>query len=91
LHFSEDPAIHLFVPHVAVTAQEAEAYVWAVDAARAADYWFPRQCPRVMAWVAPATTDASRERILGPGGGERVHAIEYGWLDAIRMRNARPR
>src|SRR5262249_52678441 len=25
-----------------------------------------------------------RERILGPGGGERVHAVEYRWLEAMR-------
>ena len=24
------------------------------------------------------------ERILGPGSGTRVHAVEYGWLDRIR-------
>ena len=48
----------------------------AVDAARSPDYWFPRRCPRAMAWVTPSTTDADRERILGPGGGDRVHAIE---------------
>ncbi|HEX4703540.1 MAG TPA: hypothetical protein VH352_15540, partial [Pseudonocardiaceae bacterium] len=57
---------------------------WAVDATRAPDYWFPRQCPRAMAWRTPSTTDVDRERIIGPGGGERVHAIEYGWLDALR-------
>ncbi|BAL92610.1 hypothetical protein AMIS_73900 [Actinoplanes missouriensis 431] len=84
LHFSEDPAIERFVPHVAATAREAEAYVWAVDAEQAPSYWFPRQCPRAMAWVRPGTTDADRERIVGAGCGERVHAIEFGWLDAMR-------
>ncbi|NGN69017.1 hypothetical protein G5C51_34655 [Streptomyces sp. A7024] len=86
LHFSEDPDIRHFAPHVAATAQQPEAYVWAVDAARAPDYWFPRQCPRAMAWVEPdgRTTDADRERIIGPGCGTRVHAIEYGWLERIR-------
>jgi Family of unknown function (DUF6886) len=34
-------------------------------------------------WVVGGTTD-DRERILGPGGGTRVHAVEYGWLDAMR-------
>jgi hypothetical protein len=29
LHFSEDPAIRRFVPHMAVTAQQAGAYVFA--------------------------------------------------------------
>jgi hypothetical protein len=81
LHFSEDPTITCFVPHVAATARQSGAYVWAVDHDRAPDYWFPRECPRAMAWVVPETSTADREQILGPGGGERVHAIEYGWMD----------
>jgi hypothetical protein len=84
LHFSEDPAIKTFVPHVAATAQQPEAYVWAVDAQHAPSYWFPRQCPRAMAWVTSWTTEEDRALFLGPGGGERVHAVEYGWLEAIR-------
>jgi hypothetical protein len=84
LHFSEDPTIERFVPHVAPTSAEQEPHVWAVDAARCPDYWFPRDCPRAMAWTAPDTTDADRERIIGAGGGARVHAIEYRWLDALR-------
>jgi hypothetical protein len=84
LHFSEDPTITRFVPHVALTAQQPEAYVWAVDQARAPDYWFPRHCPRAMAWVGEATSGPDRDRIIGAGCGTRVHAIEYGWLDALR-------
>jgi hypothetical protein len=84
LHFSEDPTITRFVPHVAATSREVEPYVWAVDYRRAPDYWFPRQCPRAMAWVREDTTDLDRERIIGPGCGDRVHAIEYGWLAAMR-------
>jgi hypothetical protein len=84
LHFSEDPTITRFVPHVAATAQQPDAYVWAVDYDRAPDYWFPRQCPRAMAWMLPATSSADRDRIIGAGCGERVHAIEYGWLEAMQ-------
>ncbi len=83
LHFSENPTIKRFVPHVAPTAHQAEAYVWAVDYHRAPDYWFPRQCPRAMAWVGATTTD-DRARIIGLGCGDRVHAIEYGWLEEMR-------
>ncbi|MGI5153932.1 DUF6886 family protein [Microbispora sp. CA-102843] len=83
LHFSEDSEITRFVPHVAATARETTAYVWAVTAERCPDYWFPRQCPRAMAWTTPDSADADRDRIIGPGCGERVHAIEYGWLDAF--------
>lgn len=83
LHFSEDPTITVFRPHVAVTAQQPEPYVWAVDQERAPDYWFPRQCPRALVWATPATTAADRDRIIGAGGGTRVHVIEYGWLPAL--------
>jgi hypothetical protein len=84
LHFSEDPSIAGFVPHVAATAQQPSAYVWAVDAEQAPTYWFPRDCPRVTTWVGPRTTVDDRGRILGPGGGERVHAVEYAWLERMR-------
>jgi hypothetical protein len=84
LHFSEDPSITLFVPHVSATAQQPQAYVWAVDYDRAPDYWFPRQCPRAMAWVCDTTSDVDCDRIIGAGCGERVHAIEYSWLEAMR-------
>jgi len=83
LHFSEDPGIERFEPHVAATSQQLEAYVWAVDAANAPSYWFPRQCPRAMAWPGPEATDEDVARILGPGR-RRVHAVEYRWLARIR-------
>jgi hypothetical protein len=84
LHFSEDPTIRVFRPHVAQTALQKTAYVWAVGYDRSPDYWFPRQCPRAMAWLGPNTTPEDRGRIIGDGSGVRVHAIEYGWLEALR-------
>src|SRR5689334_8224215 len=81
LHFSEDPSISIFTPHVAATAQESEPYVWAVDFDQAPSYWFPRDCPRVLTWVSSGTTTLDRERFLGASW--RVHAIEYAWLDKL--------
>ncbi len=80
LHFSEDPTIERFVPHVAPTSRKSEPYVWAVGADRCPDYWFPRACPRALAWTGPGTTAEDAVRIIGAGCGDRVHAIEYGWL-----------
>lgn len=84
LHFSEDPRIERFVPHVASTAQVPDAYVWGVGYARAPDYWFPRECPRAMAWVDTGSSNDDVERIIGRGCGARVHAVEYRWLERIR-------
>jgi hypothetical protein len=83
LHFSEDPTIEVFVPHVPATAKGSEPLVWAVDGANAPSYWFPRECPRVCAWSTVATTAEDRERVLGAGGSERIHAIEFAWLRAV--------
>jgi hypothetical protein len=87
LHFSEDPTITEFVPHVAATARVAEAYVWAVDAERAPAYWFPRECPRVLTWPTASSTGSDVAHIIGPCGASRVHAVEYAWLE--RMRSVR--
>jgi hypothetical protein len=84
LHFSEDPTIEIFVPHVAATAQQSDALVWAVGADRVPDYWFPRQCPRALAWLTAGTVPADRDLVLGAGGATRVHVIEYAWLEAMR-------
>ncbi len=70
LHFSEDPFIEEFLPHVAVTARQPDAYVWTVDALNSPCYWFPRQCPRVCHWE---------------GSGRRVHAIESAWLATMSV------
>lgn len=84
LHFSEDPTITGFVPHVAATARVPGAYVWAVDAERAPAYWFPRQCPRVLTWRTASSAAADVQRIIGPSGAPRLHAVEYAWLERMR-------
>jgi hypothetical protein len=81
LHFSEDPSITLFRPHVAATARDTQPYVWAVDFDQAPSYWFPRDCPRVLTWASANTTTHDRERFLG--ASSRVHALEYAWLDRL--------
>ena len=86
LHFSEDPHVATFAPHVAHTAADQTPAVWAVDTTNAPSYWFPRQCPRALAWRTAATTAGDQQRILGPHT-DRVHMIEYGWL--VRLLTAR--
>jgi hypothetical protein len=68
-HFSEDPTIEVFEPHVAPTQQIEGAWVWADDEAHSPRYWFPRDCPRATWWPK------------GYPGGPRVHATEWAWFD----------
>jgi hypothetical protein len=68
-HFSEDPTIEVFHPHIAATQQVEGAWVWADEELKSPRYWFPRDCPRATWW---RKGDPTRDR---------VHVIEWGWWD----------
>jgi hypothetical protein len=83
-HFSEDPAIALFRPHVAPTSSETEPFVWAVDEEHAPSYWFPRDCPRACCWAGETPILETGAALLALGGARRLHAIEGAWLARVR-------
>ena len=79
-HYSEDPAIERFVPHVPVTNPDQPPMVWTIDDEHAPLFWFPRDCPRITFW----TDDGSPADRLGPTTAARVHAMEAGWVERMR-------
>ena len=81
-HFSHDPSIERFVPHVPVTNPGQPPSVWAIDDEHAPLYWFPRDCPRVTAWPrSPEEQAMFRQEFCTTAA--RVHAIELSWLPAL--------
>jgi hypothetical protein len=79
-HFSEDPTIARFVPHVPATNPGAGAHVWAIDADHAPLYWFPRDCPRVTVWA----TDPNEQIRLAERfdtAASRVHWMGSDWVE----------
>lgn len=82
-HFSEDPTIARFAPHVPRTNPDHPPAVWAIDAEHAPLYWFPRDCPRVTVWPLDQSAAAQFEQTFNTVA-HRVHAIELGWLDRMR-------
>jgi hypothetical protein len=84
-HYSEDPTLTVFHPHVAKTsAVQNEPYVWAIDEWHSPMYYLPRQCPRACFWAGERTTADDRDRWLHGLEPSFVMAIENGWLDRIR-------
>ena len=77
-HFSEDPAIDRFTPHVPRTNPDHPPAVWAIDADHAPLYWFPRDCPRVTAWPKPGDKQYFDDGCATTA--PRLHAIEWAWL-----------
>jgi hypothetical protein len=84
-HYSEDPAIAVFHPHIAKTSRiRHEAYVWAIDEWHSPMYYVPRDCPRACFWAGERTTELDRVRWLRGLEPRFVMAVEVGWLDRMR-------
>ena len=82
-HFSEDPGIDRFIPHVPSTNPLQSPAVWSIDLDHAPLYWFPRDCPRVTAWPRDEVERRQFEASFTTTA-RRVHAIELAWLDRVR-------
>jgi Family of unknown function (DUF6886) len=82
-HFSEDPDIRSFVPHIPRTNPSQEPAVWAIDARHAPLYWFPRDCPRGTVW-ANDERDQAHLAATFLTSAVRLHAAESSWLERIR-------
>lgn len=86
-HYSEDPGIEAFVPHVPASNPASEPSVWAIEARYAPLYWFPRDCPRAAVWANdPDQLRDLRARFDTPA--ERVH-FAFGrdeqWIHATQL------
>ncbi|HXC56044.1 MAG TPA: hypothetical protein VNU97_12175 [Rhizomicrobium sp.] len=84
LHFSEDPDIAVFRPHVPASSPHNPPLVWAVDEAHAPGFWFPRAAPRACCWSGGKPLTPVGQALLGLGAGQRMHAIESVWLERLR-------
>ena len=87
-HFSDDPDIAIFEPRpVRVPAQRRVGeewlngpLVWAIDAWHQPMYLFPRECPRILLWPTPQTTDDDRRIWWGDSSARIIANIERAWL-----------
>ena len=82
-HFSEDPSIERFVPRPVTVGPSDEALVWAVDSAHCHQFYFPRDCPRVVISKAPGTSAEDSQTFFGHTTAEVIAAIESRWLRRV--------
>lgn len=83
-HFSDDPTIKRFRPHVPQTNPTEEPLVWAIDEEHAPHYYFPRDCPRIAFWSTPETTVDDVQKFFAYTTARRIIAIEGKWLERLR-------
>jgi hypothetical protein len=84
LHYSENPGITVFRPHVPATSPHHPAMVWAVDEAHAPGFWFPREAPRACCWRDDTPLSDIGRSLLGMGAVDRMHAVECDWFERMR-------
>lgn len=92
-HFSDDPAIARFEPRPVRTPsarRPGQAWlngplVWAIDEDHQRLYLFPRECPRIVVWPRPDSTQADTDRWLGglQPGMQAMAFIESTWADQV--------
>ena len=84
-HFSEEPAIEVFRPRTMPHRPEITIpLVWAIEAEREYMYLFPRDCPRVLLWPTPETTEADRDAFFHRSDARAVAYVDGAWLDRLR-------
>lgn len=95
-HFSEDPAIEVFEPRPVLVPSVRPPgldwlngpLVWAVDDWHSPMFFFPRDCPRILLWRTPQTTEADLDHWWRGDRRRRMQAhVEAAWLE--RMKAAR--
>lgn len=90
-HFSDDPAIERFVPRpVVVPAERGPGMawlngplVWAIDEWHSPMYLFPRECPRILLWRTPSTTDEDGNRWFGHTTARIIAYMEWAWFERL--------
>ena len=81
-HFSDDPAVDRFTPHVPRTNPSQPPQVWAIDEHHQSLYWFPRDCPRVTVWPRPDADPSTFQHAFATTA-LRLHAIETEWVERL--------
>ncbi|MCH4545727.1 hypothetical protein MK632_08080 [Rhizobium changzhiense] len=88
-HFSDDSGIAAFEPRpVRVPSARAPGrewlsgpLVWAIDADHDFMYLFPRDCPRILIWATPDTSQNERRHWLGDWRAAAY--VERHWLERL--------
>lgn len=83
LHFSENPNLTVFHPRPTAGKDDPTPVVWAIDAVHALLYYFPRDCPRVVFWPLPGSSEADRLRFFGHTAANAIVTVEGAWLERI--------
>jgi len=82
-HFSENPDITTFIPQPVKNRPDHPPVVWAIDGEHEVNYYFPRNCPRVIFSRSEAVSSADLELFFHGTKASTIIVVESGWLEKI--------
>jgi hypothetical protein len=82
-HFSEDPNIKIFEPRIIDGQKQKTPLVWAVDEEHSINYYFPRECPRIIYCRTNETTEEDNVKFFGNTIYSKIITIENEWIEKI--------
>jgi len=83
-HFSEEPDIEIFIPRKMEARKEFPAVVWAIDEEHAVNYYFPRECPRIVYSKSENMSEWDVEKFFGGTVADTIVAVESGWMGRMK-------
>ncbi len=82
-HFSDDPHLELLKPRVPSRHPDREPFVYAVDEAHQALYFFPPDCPRLAVWADSSSRAEDVEWLQERTDQRILLAIDSSWADRV--------
>jgi hypothetical protein len=82
-HFSEDSNIKTFIPRIINGQKENIPLVWAVDEEHSVNYYFPRECPRIIYNKTGNISKDDEIKYFSNTISNKIIVIENNWLDVI--------
>jgi len=84
-HFSEDPNITIFEPRFIEGREDPHPFVWAIDEEHSVNYFFPRDCPRIIYSRTERLNEDDKVRFFSNTSSKTVITVESAWLERINQ------
>lgn len=84
-HFSENPSIKVFEPLANKNFKDLPPAVWAIDEKHSVNYFFPRDCPRVIFSKSNNISEKDAQLFFSATKANTIIAVESAWLETIRQ------
>jgi hypothetical protein len=82
-HFSEEKNIESFEPRIINNQKEQIPLVWAVDEEHSINYYFPRECPRIIYCKDQGTTEEDNIKFFENTVSDKIITFENNWMEKI--------